>query len=80
MGQSPGAVPVGGERLAQVERLAGVQGVVDERQAGDEFDEVDVGRRRLMRPVHIGRARGDEGEARIPEAAGVALVRRMAGA
>jgi hypothetical protein len=33
-----GVDPVGGERLAQVERLSGVQGVVGERKAGYELD------------------------------------------
>jgi len=34
---------MGSERLAQVERLAWVEGVVGENEAGDELDEADVG-------------------------------------
>jgi hypothetical protein len=75
-----GLDPMGSERLAQVERLAWVQGVVGERKAGDELNQVHVWRGWLARPVYIGRARGDEGKARIAEAVGVLGIRRVAGA
>jgi hypothetical protein len=42
-----GLYAVGGQRLAQAERLARVQGVVNEGESGDAFSEVDVRRRPL---------------------------------
>ena len=69
---------VDGQRFAEVQRLAGVKGVVGEHDAGRQLEQVDVGRR-LVQAVPSGEwgARLDQGEARVAEAVrvgGVGLV------
>ena len=72
-----GLDPMVGKRLAQVERYAGMHGVVREHEADDKLDEIDVCRsarirrscqfRHLSRALGGGPADGEQGAGEIPE-------------